>query len=97
MSDTTAERYLNSVATMVWKPDPVKAPGLQVQMDALPEYRALVKIARAMLDLAENMDKDAVWLRHGGEGDRAVAQEIRGDADRIRNLVSYYLNPARMR
>jgi hypothetical protein len=93
----TEKDRLNAVATLVWKPDPIKAPGFQIQMDALPEYRALVKVVGAMLDLAENMEQDSVWLKYGDEGDRAVAQEIRGDADKIRRLVSYYLDPVRMR
>jgi hypothetical protein len=93
----SAKEWLDEIAGRSFYPDPVNTPDVQVQMDALPEYRALLKIVSAMLDLAENMEKDAVWLRHGDEGDRAVAQEIRGDADKIRDLVSYYLNPARMR
>jgi hypothetical protein len=91
------EEMLDGIATMVWKPDPVGTPGLQIQMDALPEWRAMVKVIGSMLELADTMEKDAVWLKYGDEGDRAVAQEIRGEAGQIRRLASYYLDPARMR
>jgi hypothetical protein len=93
----SAERYLNDIATMTWKPDPIKAPEFQVQMDALPEYRAMVKVIGSLLEVADAMEKDSVWLKYGDEGDRAVAQEIRGDADKIRSLVSYYLAPEHVR